>query len=92
MTIDQWIASLPADMQEAIQIRDASGTLTTETMIVLDEMEDGGRMMVPVSTLATLLASVAAPPTHAILSALPIASAGGWQTYFDDWKAKGIIQ
>jgi len=91
MTIDQWIASLPADMQETQRIKDANGALTTESFIILEEMEDGGRMLVPTTTLATLLGSVTIPPTYAEVSTLPIASDGGWQVYFDDWKARGII-
>ena len=35
--------------------------------------------------------SVAVVPSHAALSALPIA-AQGWQKIFDAWKTNGIIQ
>ena len=41
--------------------------------------------------LEALTSSVADPPTHAELSALDIAAAGGWQRYFDAWKAAGYI-
>ncbi len=59
--------------------------------IILKTMADGGYLSITPVRLASLLAQVAVPPTHTALSALPIATKGGWQTYFDDWKAKGYI-
>ena len=58
-------------------------------VVVLETHKNGGRVIIPVTVLASMLA-VSAPPTHAALSSLPIASAG-WQSYFDGWKAQGII-
>lgn len=57
-----------------------------------DIAQKGDRLTIDPETLASLTASVPdTAVTHAALSALPIASAGGWQTHFDTWKAKGLI-
>ena len=43
-----------------------------------------------IAVMVKMFASVS--PTYAALSATPQAQPqGGWQKYFDDWKAKGII-
>lgn len=60
--------------------------------IVLETFSDGATISIDPTTLATVLSEVAnIAPTHADLSALPVASVGGWQKYFDDWKTKGLI-
>ena len=42
-------------------------------------------------TFSTLFVSVTVPPSYAVLSALTLATAGGWQQHFDSWKARGLI-
>lgn len=92
MTIEEWIASLPESMLYNEKSIDANGNVIDVPSVLIHELPSGGGIQIPQSTLATLLGSVAIiPPTHAELSALPIASVGGWQTYFDDWKSRGII-
>lgn len=77
MTISEWVDSLPTD---------SHGNITLETFV------DGGHISVSPTNLTSLLAGVTTvPPTYAELSALPIASTGGWQKYFDAWKAKGLV-
>lgn len=76
MTITEWVDSLGVD---------AAGHVT------LEQFADGGKISIDATVLAGLLSAVTSvPPTHAELSALPIAVAG-WQPYFDDWKAKGFV-
>ena len=59
--------------------------------VELETWPDGQtKVSCEVTTLASLLGSVAVPPTHVALSALPVASAG-WQQYFDAWKTVGYI-
>lgn len=48
-----------------------------------------GTHSISVAGMAALFGSVS-PVTHAALSATPQASAG-WQRYFDDWKARGLV-
>ena len=43
------------------------------------------------SDIPSVFGNISPPPTHAALSALPIAGAGGWQKFFDAWKAQGLI-
>ena len=79
MTLLQWAETLPADAQGRI---------------VLETLPSGGTIHIThitPSQLVTVLGNIASPPTHAALSTLPIAVAGGWQKYFDAWKAQGII-
>lgn len=77
MTLTEWIASLPAD---------------TRGNVVLESFKDGGTITITPTNLASLLSGISTvPPTYAELSALPIATDGGWQKYFDVWKAQGLI-
>ena len=62
----------------------------TKKHVILENVGDG-TITIPVSTLTSMLGT-AVPPTHSDLSKLPIASQGGWQKYFDAWKAAGYIQ
>lgn len=68
-------------------------TDATNPTIVLDVYPDGGRLTIPIATLATLLTGIglSGPCTYAQLSATTLANAGGWQHIFDAWKAKGLI-
>ena len=77
MTIAEWIAS----------------TLPTSVngRVLLETFPDGGTITIAQAELASLLSGISAVPTHAALSTLPIAVAGGWQKYFDDWKSQGLI-
>ena len=59
--------------------------------ITLEEVAAGGRITISPAQLGALLGTLTAPPAYADLSALPIASSGGWQKYFDDWKAAGLV-
>lgn len=59
--------------------------------IVLEQLPSGGLITITPARLATLLAPVAAPPSHADLSALPLAIQGGWQKYFDAWEIQGYL-
>ena len=43
------------------------------------------------SNITALFGAISTPPTYAELSALPVATAGGWQPIFDQWKAQGLI-
>lgn len=65
--------------------------LNREGRIVLATFADGGYLSIDPQSLNDLLRSFTRVPTHAELSTMPIASTGGWQKYFDDWKAKGFI-
>lgn len=77
MTMTEWVATLTTDAQGNIE---------------LETFADGGRISVTPENLTSLLSGVATvPPSYAELSALPIARAGGWQKYFDDWQSKGVI-
>ena len=60
------------------------------TAVLLEEFANGGKIIIAPSDLAKLLGGLAVAPTHAALSAHPIAGAG-WQPYFDNWKAQGFI-
>ena len=61
---------------------------TGENVILLQD--SAGTHSISVANMATMFANVS-PVTYSALSATPQAK-GGWQIYFDDWKAKGIIQ
>lgn len=66
--------------------------LTPEGHILLETFPNGATIVCPIPTFVAMTATLTtAPPTHAALSALPIAAAGGWQRYFDTWKAEGRI-
>ena len=66
--------------------------LSAEGHILLETFPNGATIICPVATFVEMTASITTiPPTHAALSALPIAGKGGWQKYFDEWKTKGII-
>lgn len=58
--------------------------------VLLEEYSNGATMRVSITDLLVLLSSIKSPPTYVELSSLPIASQG-WQKYFDQWKAQGII-
>ena len=60
-------------------------------LLAQDVAAPGDSITIPPATLAAMTASVADAAIHAELSALPIASSGGWQVYFDNWKAKRYI-
>ena len=63
-----------------------------EGHILLETFPDGATIVCPVATFVAMTTGITTiPPTHAALSALPIAGKGGWQKYFDEWKTKGII-
>ena len=55
--------------------------------IVLEALPDGATITISIEKFKQMIGNVT---THEALSALPFAN-GGWQKYFDDWKAKGII-
>lgn len=59
-------------------------------MVVLETYEDLSFQGIEPASLADMTSTISDPPTYSALSALPIAKAG-WQRFFDDWKAKGII-
>ena len=70
----------------------ANVPLDTQGNLLLETFPDGGTIVCDPEVFATMTATLTTtPPTHAELSALPIASRGGWQKYFDEWKTKGII-
>ena len=74
-----WIkAHLPLDAQGRV-------------LLAQNVVAPGDSIVCTPETLATLTSTVADAATHAELSALPIATAGGWGVHFDDWKAKGYI-
>ena len=61
--------------------------------ILLETFPDGATITCDPDVFATMTAAIlVTPPTHADLSALPMALSGGWQKYFDAWKAQGLIQ
>lgn len=64
-------------------------TRNSTAMLVLEKFSDGGEVICKVSTFQEMTAS-ASSLTHKALSSLPMAGAG-WQKYFDDWKARGLI-
>lgn len=77
MTSVEWIATLPAD---------------TLGNVVLERFNNGGKITITPTNLESLLSGISTvPPTYAELSALPIATDGGWQKYFDAWKSEGIV-
>ena len=43
------------------------------------------------ANFSSMFANIVAPPTYAALSAMPIATVGGWQQHFDSWKTRGLI-
>ena len=57
--------------------------------VTLETFPDGGMIRVSVTKLVDLFGAIA-PQSYAELSVSPFA-AQGWQKYFDDWKAQGII-
>lgn len=57
------------------------------TRVILEETPNG-TFGCSIANMLTMFGSV--DTTYAALSATPQASAG-WQKYFDDWKAKGLI-
>ena len=67
--------------------------LDTMGRVVLakDVARPGDSIVIEPSSLATLTASLPDVATHAALSALAISGPGGWQKYWDEWKAKGYI-
>ena len=78
MTISEWI--------------DQTFPLDHHGEILLETFSNGGQIRISPTRLAVVLQAVTnVAPSHADLSALPVASAGGWQKYFDDWKAKGLV-
>ena len=60
---------------------------TGQNVILLSN--DAGTHSISVANLAAMFSGVSTV-TYATLSATPQAK-GGWQAYFDDWKARGII-
>lgn len=67
--------------------------LDKQGRILLETFPDGATITCDPDVFAAMTATLTTtPPTHAELSALPIASRGGWQKYFDDWKAKGYVK
>ena len=88
MTMTEWITqTLPVSIR---RVPDANGEMQSTPCIELESVAEGD-IWIPIATLGGILGSVTIPPTHAALSALPIAGAGGWQKYFDAWKAQGLI-
>ena len=76
MTMAEWIATLP----------------TTDGGNVLLSQTQSTKMGITPGALEVQLASVSSvPPTYAELSALAVASTGGWQPIFDAWKAQGFV-
>ena len=59
-----------------------------EQAYVLENHDNGGTITIAVTTFEQMFGK--APYTYATLSATPQAKAG-WQTYFDQWKAQGLI-
>ena len=64
-----------------------------QVIIFTDLLPDGSQAPVGYdpANAATDFPSVSVVPTHAAMSALPIA-AQGWQKIFGAWKTNGIIQ
>lgn len=59
--------------------------------VIIDTFPDGSTITVAPSVFAQMTSTITTvPPSYADLSVLPIAKAG-WQQYFDDWKAQGIV-
>ena len=87
MTMTDWITqTLPTSTR---RVPDSTGEMQSTLCVELERIQEGD-IWIPLASLAGLLDSVAAAPTHDALSALSIAAAG-WQKYFDAWKAQGII-
>jgi len=63
---------------------------STGTNVILLVDDNGGQHTISIVSMAAMFSGVSVPVTHAELSTTPQA-AGGWQRYFDDWKAKGYI-
>jgi len=73
-----------ASLQSLIETRNSTA------IIVLEKFSDGGEIICEVSTFQEMTVN-ATSLTYKELSALPMASTG-WQKYFDDWKAQGLIE
>lgn len=74
---EQWITTTLKDLLDP-----------TGTVVILEDLGHGV-IQINVSDMANIFSSVT--PSYANLSATPQAGSGGWQQYFDDWKAKGLI-
>jgi len=62
--------------------------LSADKRTVILEDLGHGTISIAVSDMINILGNT--PPSYADLSATSQATAG-WQKYFDDWKAKGLL-
>lgn len=52
---------------------------------------NNGIQTADIAWLTNQLSGLSVPPTLTALSATNLATSGGWQPIFDQWKTKGIV-